>query len=132
MADNRNDKELEQGKLPVFEVHIPEEMEFVFGIDEVYPYEDTTILMGQVFRGKAEAGAVVSYGEVGPKMIPVESFACLVSNVQAPNEKTKSMEPVRSVSHDSALNGRCALIIADRDPKSFRAGGLLFATKVPL
>ena len=37
MADNRNDKELDLGKLPVFELRIPADMEFVFGVDSVHP-----------------------------------------------------------------------------------------------
>ncbi len=129
MADNRNDKELDQGKLPVFELRIPKDMEFVFGVDEVYSYENTTILAGQVFRGTIVPGAIVSYGEIGPKMIPEESFACLISNVQAPNEETKTMEPVQSVSQDSAMGGRCALVVVERDAKFFRPGGVVFATR---
>ncbi len=129
MADNRNDKELDQGKLPVFELRIPKEMEFVFGVDEVYSYDNSTILAGQIFRGTIVPGAIVSYGEIGPKMIPVESFACLISNVQVPNEETKTMEPVQSASKDGAMDGRCALVIVDRDAKFFQPGGIVFAAR---
>ncbi len=129
MADNRNDKELDQGKLPVFELRIPKDMEFVFGVDEVYSYENTTILAGQVFRGTIVPGAIVSYGEIGAKMIPEESFACLISNVQVPNEETKTMEPAQSASKDGPMGGRCALVVVERDPKFFRPGGVVFATR---
>ena len=91
MADNMNDKELDLGKRPVFELNIPKDMIFVFGVDAVYAYDDSTVLAGEIFRGQVRPGTIVSYGEIGPKHIPVESFACYISNIQAPNEQTKTM-----------------------------------------
>lgn len=130
MADNRNDMELDLGKRPVFELNIPADMEFVFGVDEVFPYGENAILAGQVFRGAIIPGAIVSYGEIGPKHVPVESFACYVSNVQAPNEEKQTMEPVERVSKDSAMGGRCALVVTGREAKYFKAGGVLFARRM--
>lgn len=129
MADNRNDKELDQGKRPVFELRIPKKLDFVFGVDEVYSYDKSTILAGQIFQGRVAPGAIVSYGEIGPKKEPVEFFACFVSNIQVPNEKTKTMETVQSASHDGAMGGRCALVIAERDAKFFKPGGIVFTSK---
>ena len=119
MADNRNDKGLDLGKLPVFELRIPADMEFVFGVDSVHPYGEHTILAGQVFRG-----------EIGPKHVPVESFACYISSVQAPNEEKQTMEPVERVSKDSAMGGRCALVVTGREAKHFKEGGIVFARRM--
>ena len=59
----------------------------------------------------------------------MEFFACFVSNVQVPNEKTKTMETVQSASRDGAMGGRCALVIAERDAKFFKPGGIVFTSK---
>ena len=132
MADNRNDKELDLGKLPVFELRIPADMEFVFGVDSVHPYGEHTILAGQVFRGEIVPGAIVSYGEIGPKHVPVESFACYISSVQAPNEEKQTMEPVERVSKDSAMGGRCALVVTGREAKHFKECGIVFARRMEM
>ena len=116
MADNRNDKELDLGKLPVFELRIPADMEFVFGVDSVHPYGEHTILAGQVFRGEIVPGAIVSYGDI--------------SSVQAPNEEKQTMEPVERVSKDSAMGGRCALVVTGREAKHFKEGGIVFARRM--
>lgn len=129
MADNRNDKELDQGKRPVYELRISPKMDFVFGVDEVYSYDKSTILAGQIFQGQIEPGAIVSYGEIGPKKEPVEFFACFVSNIQVPNEKKKTMETVQSASKNGVMGGRCALVIAERDAKFFKPGGIVFTSK---
>ena len=129
MADNRNDKQLDQGKRPVFELRIPKKLDFVFGVDEVYSYDKSTILAGQIFQGKIVPGAIVSYGEIGPKKEPRELFACFVSNIQVPNEQTKTMETVQSASRNGVMGGRCALVITERDAKFFQPGGIVFTSK---
>lgn len=129
MADNMNDKELDQGKRPVFELKMTNDLQFVFGVDEVYAYEDSTILAGQIFRGVIRPGAIVSYGSIGKKHTPVESFACYVSNIQAPNEKDKTMQAVEFASKDGPMRGRYALVIAGRAAKDFQPGGVIFMTK---
>ena len=118
MADHRNDMELDQGKRPVFELRIPADMVFVFGVDEVYPYGDSTILAGEIFRGEIAPGAVVSYGEIG------------VGNIPAPNEEKKTMEPVQRASKEGAMGGRYALVVTGRESKHFKPGGIVFARKM--
>ena len=119
MADHRNDMELDQGKRPVFELRIPQDMVFVFGVDEVYPYGDSTILAGEIFRG-----------EIGVGHVPVESFACYISNIQAPNEEKQTMEPVQHASKEGAMGGRYALVVTGREAKHFKPGGIVFARKM--
>lgn len=129
MADQMNEKELDLGKRPVFELRITDEFAFVFGVDEVYSYDDSTILAGQIFRGTIQAGAVASYGKIGPKHTPVESFACYISNIQAPNQEKKTMETVQVASKDGPMGGRYALVVAGREAKLFEPGGVVFAVK---
>ena len=130
MADHRNDMELDQGKRPVFELRIPQDMVFVFGVDEVYPYGDSTILAGEIFRGEIGPGAIVSYGEIGVGHVPVESFACYISSIQAPNEEKQTMEPVQHASKEGAMGGRYALVVTGREAKHFKPGGIVFARKM--
>ena len=130
MADNMNDKELDLGKRPVFELNIPKDMIFVFGVDAVYAYDDSTVLAGEIFRGQVRPGTIVSYGEIGPKHIPVESFACYISNIQVPNEQTKTMEPVQHADKNGAMGARYAMVITGREAKFFKPGGVLFARKM--
>ena len=77
-------------------------------------------------------GAIVSYGEIGPKHVPVESFACYISSVQAPNEEKQTMEPVERVSKDSAMGGRCEICArTGREAEALQGRrGIVFARRM--